>query len=307
MVLTDHVRISCRSVMDRASFVRIDGESLCRLAREFPRERFVVPPVPTQFDEHRAMRVLAADAINFGSGYHDVVRKLPGLSGARTMYTHLNRYIDATGPLTHRRLTALTPTDCSQIFGQELDGGALEELITRFASAFNDLGSFVYERGGTAESVLETIGTSAVGLVESLTAMPFYIDRESYYGCPVSFYKRAQITAADLHRRHLWHFDDLDQLTAFADNLVPHVLRIEGALIIDDHLAARIGRGDRLTPGSPEEVELRAAAVVGVEELVSRIGDSRVWAMHVDEWLWERGGEPRYKAHRRHRSRSVFY
>ncbi len=267
----------------------------------------MVPPVPAEFDEHRAMRVLAADAINFGSGYHDVVRKLPGLSGARTMHTHLNRYVDATGPLTDQRLMALTPTDCSQIFGQELDGGALEELITRFAMAFNDLGRFVYERGGTAGSVLETIGTSAVGLAESLTAMPFYVDRENYFGYPVSFYKRAQITAAELHRRHLWHFDDLDQLTGFADNLVPHVLRIEGGLIVDDDLVARIGRGDQLAPGSPEEVELRAAAVVGVEELVTRINDPRVWAMHVDEWLWERGGERRYKALRRPRSRSVFY
>ena len=137
--------------------------------------------------------------------------------------------------------------------------------------------------------------------------MPFYADQASHCGHPVRFYKRAQITAADLHRRHLWRFDDLDQLTAFADNLVPHVLRIDGALVVDQELVERIGRGEPLVPGSAEEVELRAGAVVGVEELVSRIGDLRVWAMHVDEWLWERGGQPRYKALRRPRSRSVFY
>ncbi len=44
--------------------------------------------------------------------------------------------------------------------------------------------------------------------------MPFFDD--------VGFYKRAQITASDLVHAGLARFTDIDALTIFADNLVPH-------------------------------------------------------------------------------------
>ena len=299
--------------MERASHVQIDPSALEVVARECGASLPDQPmPPPTQpvfeaFDDGRAMRVFAADAINFGSGYHDIVRKDPGLSGARTMHARLHRYLDATGPLDHLRLSAITPADCSQIFRQELDGGGLEELMTLFATALNDLGTFVRARGGTAQSVLEQCNHSAVGLAAALATMPFYADTQVHAGEPVAFYKRAQITPADLHREAIWTFSDLAQLTAFADNLVPHVLRVDGALEIDPNVIALIDKGDRLEPGSSPEVELRAAAVVAVEAMVAQIDRSHVWPLHVDQWLWERGGGARYKAIPRPRSRSVFY
>ena len=47
------------------------------------------------------------------------------------------------------------------------------------------------------------------------------------------FYKRAQIVAADLALAGVARFRDLDRLTIFADNLVPHVLRCDGVLVYD--------------------------------------------------------------------------
>ena len=52
--------------------------------------------------------------------------------------------------------------------------------------------------------------------------MPFFDDR--------GFYKRAQIAANDLHLAGVVDFADIDRLTIFADNLVPHVLRLDGVL-----------------------------------------------------------------------------
>ena len=50
-----------------------------------------------------------------------------------------------------------------------------------------------------------------------------------------SYYERAQLAAADLSLafdgRGLGRFDDLQNLTIFADNLVPHVLRVDNILI----------------------------------------------------------------------------
>jgi len=69
------------------------------------------------------------------------------------------------------------------------------------------------------------------------------------------------IAAADLHRAGVARFADLRALTMFADNLVPHVLRLDGVLAFDPDLVDRIDREELIAHGSPEEVEIRACAV----------------------------------------------
>ena len=99
-------------------------------------------------------------------------------------------------------------------------------------------------------------------------------------------------------------FDDLDRLTIFADNLVPHVLRVDGVLRLRRR---RWRRGS--TPASccapgAEEREIRACAVHACELIAAELG---VPPRMLDTWLWNRGQEPRYKAVPRHRTRTVFY
>jgi hypothetical protein len=100
-------------------------------------------------------------------------------------------------------------------------------------------------------------------------------------------------------------FDDLDALTLFADNLVPHVLRLDGILMFDPELVSRIDRGTLIVHHSREEVEIRACAVHAVELIVAHRPGS--WAAQVDRVLWNRGQATRYKACPRHRSRSTAY
>jgi putative queuosine salvage protein len=91
----------------------------------------------------------------------------------------------------------------------------------------------------------------------------------------------------------------------FADNLVPHVLRLDGVLTFDAELAARIERGELIEHGSPEEVEIRACALHAVELIVAaRPGSS---AAELDQHLWQRGQLPHCKARPRHRSRCTAY
>jgi hypothetical protein len=121
----------------------------------------------------------------------------------------------------------------------------------------------------------------------------------------VPFFKRAQIAAADLALAGIAPARDLGALTLFADNLVPHVLRLDGVLEVDPALTARIDAGELLEHGSPEEVELRACALDAVERLVATHGSTTAAA--VDNTLWHRGGGPRYKAVPRHRARTTAY
>jgi len=151
-------------------------------------------------------------------------------------------------------------------------------------------------------------------LVGQLRAMPFFDDVTLLRGNRVPFYKRAQLTAADLARAfddQGWgRFDDLGELTIFADNLVPHVLRMDGVLRYDPDLAARIDREELITAGSSEEIEIRAGALHAVELMVAELRGAgrQATAMNIDYLLWNRGQSPRYKlAKPRHRTRTVFY
>ena len=104
---------------------------------------------------------------------------------------------------------------------------------------------------------------------------------------------------------HAMPAGDLGRLTIFADNLVPHVLRIDGVLRFDDDLVARIDAGEPIEHDSPEEVEIRACALHAVELLVEAHGATT--ATTVDYVLWNRGAGARYKAHPRHRARTTAY
>jgi hypothetical protein len=143
--------------------------------------------------------------------------------------------------------------------------------------------------------------------------MPFYRDVESYGDLQVPFYKRAQLTVGDLALAFggagCGRFADLDQLTIFADNLVPHVLRVDRVLQYDDVLARRIDEGELIPAGSAEEVEIRACALHAVELLVQamRAASQDVTAQGLDYLLWNRGQQPHYKARPRHRTRTVYY
>jgi len=81
------------------------------------------------------------------------------------------------------------------------------------------------------------------------------------------------------------------------------VLRMDGVLSYAPELAARIDSEELLPPGR-EERELRACALHACE-LISH--QSGVSPKAIDNWLWNRGQAPQYKAVPRHRTRTVYY
>jgi hypothetical protein len=166
--------------------------------------------------------------------------------------------------------------------------------MSLYTDALRDLGRFLGARASM--DVIADAEGSAERLASTLAAgMPFYDD--------VGFWKRAQITANDLALAGVAHFDDLDRLTIFADNLVPHVLRVDGVLVYEPSLAARIDAGELFEQGG-EEREIRGCAVHACELLSARLGAP---ARLLDAALWNLGQAPRYKAVPRHRCRTVFY
>jgi hypothetical protein len=271
--------------------VRIDDERLGELARNLA-DGDQADPIDVEF-------AVTFNAVNFGSGWHPYMSKMRGKSGNVTLSTRLRERFDTGGPFTAQELARMTADDCARVFGQHLHP-PVDELMGLFAQSWNDLGRFLLDRfDGSFPLLVEAAGGSAVALVELLQEMPMYRDVSSYEDITVPFLKRAQLTASDIGT-----FDDLDRLTLFADNLIPHVLRLEGVLVFDGTVVAAIDRGDLLEAGGRAETEMRAAAVHAVELVVGELRGS-VTPRQVDSLLWRRGQE--FKESPRPRARTFFY
>jgi Potential Queuosine, Q, salvage protein family len=290
MGLCDEVRRNAAEIAENARCVRID---LDRLGSVEPGPPPALDPERHYLEGSRedvAAYLLTLDAINFGSGWFPTLRKRRGSSGYFTIAWALADRFREHGPWSPAELRALDADAVADVLGQE----RVHELMALYARALNELGAFL--AGHSALEVVQAAAGSAESLAESLAVgMEMFDDR--------GFWKRAQIAANDLALAGVAEFHDLDRLTIFADNLVPHVLRVDGVLVYDEKLAAHIDAETLLPPGERER-EIRGCAVHACE-LIAR--ELEVPPRVLDVWLWNRGQEPRYKAVPRHRTRTVYY
>jgi hypothetical protein len=304
------LRAACAEVSRRASSVRIDHRTLPGYAKRlFPAVagQAAAPPdseaeLLSGSVEERAAFWLCLDAINFGSGWFPTLRKRPGRSGYFAIAIALRERFELRGAPTANELATIDAAEIATELGQDPD----HPLMALFAGAWQELGRQILDRHrGSFAEVISAAGGSAVALIDELALWPCFTDSPRYEDVSVPFLKRAQITAADLHRSGVAAFMDIDQLTIFADNLVPHVLRVDGVLHYDAPLGRRIDAGELLAYGSREEIEIRACALHAVELLTALM--TGVTAVAIDQVLWNRGQQTPYRATRRHRTRCTAY
>ena len=313
------IRDGCRRVAEHAESVRIVSERLEALANHLVVEGAPTPALDVEShyvgDESTTVAFFVTlDAVNFGSGYFPHLRKRPGMSGYFTIASSLADRFRREGPIDASELAEIDASACARIFDQDAAVEPIAELMSLFAQAWNDLGADLLHRfGGAFCGVVEAAAGSAARLIEILEAQPFFRDVSQYDGFEVPLFKRAQILASDLalalRDTGPGRFEDLDRLTIFADNLVPHVLRVDGVLEYRPDLRERIEREELIPAGSEEEIEIRACALYAVELLVdqARARGLAVTARELDLFLWNRGQQATYKARPRHRTRTVFY
>jgi len=305
-VLTE-LRSACAQVAGQAEHVRIEPERTSAYIGTLPLDAHIPEPDPdahltTGTREDLAAFWLTLDAINFGSGWFPTLRKHEGRSGYFTIATGIRDRFVNHGPWSAAELSEIDHGEIAGALGQDPD----HELMELFARSLNDLGRHVAgDHGGHFAAIADDAGSSAVALVDRLAGWDSFADTSTYDGLTVPFLKRAQIATANLARAGVAAFHDLDRLTMFADNLVPHVLRLDGLLDYDPALLERIEREELIAHDSPEEIEIRACALHAVELIVAQRAGAL--AADIDSVLWNRGREPRYKASPRHRSRCTAY
>ncbi len=315
---------SCLTVVEQSQYVQIDAAAISHLLNSnSPLEIPVTPQGPALYHYFDGTGVTAEwifvlDTVNHcfwpkvGSPLWTVHYGNEALSGYWALAASLKRAIEEKIPIHQAKmLSALDSQTLAHIFRGSGKIPLFEERLTNLRAAGQVLldrfqGSFIH--------VLEEAAGSAVELVHLLAAeFASFNDTTTYQGNKVYFFKRAQLLVQDLWTTFsgdTWGgFVDREKLTAFADYKLPQVLRHLGLIRYEPELAELIQRQEHILPGSPEEVEIRAATIWAVELLRQELDrrGQKVTSAQLDCWLWHLGQDDTYRSLPYHRTRTIFY
>ncbi len=257
--------------------------------------------------EKTAAYILALDSINFGSGYFHIAQEC-GIELEYTVIAGGLKKAFERGELDNPEAwVQVTAADFSLLLS--VPQGAqqqLDKLMTLFAGHLRQTGEKILaEYQGRVLDLLERANHSVADLADIAAGWKGFHDVHSYKGREIPILKRAQILASDMNLA-LSSLKDMDKLTIFADNMVPHVLRCDGILEYAAPLAAKIDGGVPLLSGSAEEIEIRACAIHAVE-LMKASAPQPVTSVNIDHLLWHRGYEPELYSKPSHRTLTTDY
>jgi len=122
---------------------------------------------------------------------------------------------------------------------------------------------------GSVVELIKSCNHSALLLVQKIVSeFASFRDEGMYETKRVSFYKRAQIFVADIwacfEGQGFGQFDDISELTMFADYRVPQCLQLLGIIDYSEELRRKICK-EEISPGSEEELEIRGCSIYAVE------------------------------------------
>ncbi|MEM9884640.1 MAG: queuosine salvage family protein [Bacteroidota bacterium] len=314
------VREQAKWVTERATQVSINHDKIKDYALGLPLQQIVNPPLDPEAHyldkkEDTLAFFLTLESINFGSGFFPFLEQEIKESGYFTIARALTQHFRADGPIPAADLATISAEACASIFQQSTKHPAMQRLMQLFATALNQLGDFLIRHfNGEFTSLILAAENSAVKLVQLLLQIPYFQDISTYQARAIPILKRAQITAADLslafQNSGLGYFKDLDQLSIFADNMLPHVLRTDGIFSYSDALQYKVDHQYLIAPDSTEEVEMRASAIHAVElikEVLLREGHA-IRSIDLDYLLWNLGLSSKYQSHSNlHLTQTIFY
>ena len=204
-----------------------------------------------------------------------------------------------------------TISDLEKIFKSETETPI--SLIDQRLQTMREASNFLISNyNGSAYDMIASAHNSAVNLVNLIADnLSSYNDRAEFHGRKVSFLKRGQIFAADIHYGFIGdndavcHFNDIDKLTMFADYRVLQYLNI---LQFSDELIEIIRKNPHLESGSEIECEIRGCSIAAVEKLKKYL-KSNANSVLIDYCLWDYAKENEEKMSNIliHKTLGIFY
>jgi hypothetical protein len=317
------VRETAQRVAERSHLVRVNRKGVARFVEWLSLQEVQIPSWDNKHhfrgpDEETLVYLLVLDTLNFcfwpppGKSRWGIQYKGKIFSGYYGLALCLKREMEESAPIIDAKFLASLSME---VLRRIVAGRGTLQLMERRLENLRELGRVLLQDfDGRPENLMASAHGSALDLARLLgQKLSSFRDVTRYGGEDVFFYKRGQLFAADLYGafagRSWGKFDDMDQLTAFADYKLPQVLRHAGVLQYAPSLAAKVDRLVLLEPGSPEEVEIRANTVHAVElikENLARLG-KKLKACEIDWVLWNLGQNDRYRSRPYHRTVTIFY
>jgi len=259
--------------------------------------------------------------------YEQLAKGLKGLAEAdhndnEKGNNHHNNSLDSYA-FSPQNLATMTPTKMKSLLEPYIDFTQypIPNLETR-CELWKELGTvllrdyhgrfleFLDNAHGDATKLVELVATSFPGFQDetilfeektTTTTTNTTHDQHQQTKTRIVFLKRAQIFVGDVNAGLELNLRNMDRLTTFADYRVPQILRQYEVLEYTFELADRVDSQMELKKDSIEEVSIRAATVVAVEELVQWLNKQQEQQSNdngkrekftdvtVDWYLWQAG------------------
>jgi len=287
------VLASLQPVVDSAKLVRINHEKITEVANWMAYEEFAKPDGSMLFDFGNDPDVLmdftlVVNTMNFAfTDFTTGVKFETDYMGKRwcdseAMLACLHRAINAGIPFfSGEYLAKVTRKDLESVFAGTIEMPMLDERVV----LFNEVGRVLVEKyqgrySTFVRSCAPRLYANGDGLLERLTTeFPRFRDVSMYHGSEVHIYKLAQLGIWGMHLalspRGAWKLEDADNLTAFADYIVPVGLRVMNIFEYTPELEKQINSLIEVKRDSEAEVELRASSIYVIAKLTEEINKRR--------------------------------
>jgi hypothetical protein len=196
-----------------------------------------------------------------------------------------------------------------------LEGNVEIPLFKERLEILNEVGQTLEDKyNGSFSNLLRGCGNDSTRLTTLVVSeFPSFIDKETFKGVLVPFYKRAQLNSKMINDTQVSFgekpLENLDKLTAFADYKIPQLLRSFGILEYGSDLASMVDNLLVINKGSTEEVEIRIATILAVEKMRQQLLARFSWvtSSHIDSMLWNKSQNKELKVKPYHRTYTTAY
>ncbi|KMY95501.1 queuosine salvage protein [Drosophila simulans] len=265
-------------------------------------------PNPNQPEDYSkaADWVFVLDTLNFCFWTPDnyTKYKVDGYTGYFALCAAIKRAIkegvDVINPKFYSQIDLKT---LENIFRSD-DGETVIPLLQKRLESLHEVGKVLIDKyDGSFENVIKKAEKSAVRLLDLVVEeFPCFRDEAEFAGKRVSILKRAQILVGDVWSCYkgqgLGYFNDIDQITMFADYRIPQVLVHFGSLEYTSELLEFLKTDTILENGDPREVEIRGASIYIIEQVRDavvkilkeqhpEISLDNVNSIVIDQYLWD--------------------
>jgi hypothetical protein len=253
------------------SFIHSDqGLSTNRFDKEIP--------FPTSQDEIGF--ILVVHGLDFGSGFRKLLHEHRNGSGAwLTIREGLVKMGQENPTMNVQWLCEITKEHVEVFF--DLHHSSLSPLVHQLYTSIHEIGEELLKLGyqTPGEFVMAKMTSSAAKAVEALIDTFPLTFLDEYILCyqRVALYKKAQLVVSEMNMLFASRFpeqfaySDVDELTAFVDNVVVAMMRMNRIVKTTTSLASHIEEGKEIIKGSEEEIALRSSALTGVERIVQTL------------------------------------